>query len=77
MMLSARNITDNVLAGLRARYSMVERANDKLKVSGRDLDFREIVDYLHSQGVTVYSAAVEQPTLEDVFLDITEKALRE
>jgi len=35
------------------------------------------VDYLHSRGVTVYSAVLEQPTLEDVFIQITGKKLRD
>jgi ABC-2 type transport system ATP-binding protein len=77
MIVSAGNVTSAVLDGLRAKYLMVEEGDEELKVSDKDLDFKEITDYLHSQGVTVYSAALEQPTLEDVFLDITGKALRE
>lgn len=77
MIVSAGNVTSTVLAGLRAKYLRVEESAEELKVSDKDLDFKEIVDYLHSQGVTVYSAALEQPTLEDVFLSITGKALRE
>ena len=77
MIVSAGNVTSAVLAGLRAKYLRVEEGDEELKVSDKDLDFKEIIDYLHSQGVTVYSAALEQPTLEDVFLDITGKALRE
>ena len=77
MIVSAGNVTSAVLDGLRAKYLRVEEGDEELKVSDKDLDFKEITDYLHSQGVTVYSAALEQPTLEDVFLDITGKALRE
>ncbi len=77
MIVSAGNVTSTVLAGLRAKYLRVEESDEELKLSHKDLDFKEIVDYLHSQGVTVYSAALEQPTLEDVFLSITGKALRE
>ena len=77
MIVSAGNVTSAVLAGLRAKYLRVEESDKELKISHKDLDFKEIIDYLHSQGVTVYSAALEQPTLEDVFLSITGKALRE
>jgi ABC-2 type transport system ATP-binding protein len=77
MIVSAGNVTSAVLAGLRAKYLRVEEGDEELKLSDKDLDFKEIIDYLHSQGVTVYSAALEQPTLEDVFLSITGKALRE
>jgi len=77
MIVSAGNVTPAVLAELRAKYLRVEASDEELKLSDKDLDFKEIIDYLHSQGVTVYSAALEQPTLEDVFLSITGKALRE
>ena len=77
MIISARNVSAEVLTRLQARYLRVEQEDEKLKVSHKGLDFREITDYLHSQGVTVYSAALEQPTLEDVFLSITGRGLRE
>lgn len=77
MTISAANLTPIVLQGLHSKYPMVELADERLRISGDDLNFREIIDYLHSQGVTVYSAALEQPTLEDVFLNITGKELRD
>jgi len=55
----------------------LEMVKEKLRISHKDLDFKEIVDYLHSRGVTVYSAALDQPTLEDVFIQITGKKLRD
>jgi ABC-2 type transport system ATP-binding protein len=77
MVVSAENLTAEVIADLHSRYSRVEKANEKLRIFHKDLDFKEIVDYLHSKGVTVYSAALEQPTLEDVFIQITGKRLRD
>ncbi|HEY4712105.1 MAG TPA: DUF4162 domain-containing protein, partial [Dehalococcoidia bacterium] len=77
MVVSTRNITAEVIADLQSKYSRVEEVNGELKISHKDLDFKEIVDYLHSRGVTVYSAALEQPTLEDVFIQITGKKLRD
>jgi len=79
MIISAENLSDKVTEGLRTRgmHVEVDKATSKLKVSGKDLNFREVVDYLHSQDVTIHSASLEQPTLEDVFLRITGKELRE
>ena len=79
MIISAENLSDKVTEGLRTggRYAELDEASGKLRVSGKDLDFKEIIDYLHSQGVTIYSTALEQPALEDVFLQITGKELRE
>lgn len=79
VIVSAESLSAQVVEGLRTRgrYAEVDHASGKLKVSGKDLNLREVVDYLHSRDVTVYSASQEQPTLEDVFLQITGKQLRE
>ncbi len=77
IVISAENLTAEVMKDLQSRYSRVEKVNGELRISHKDLDFKEIVDYLHSRGVTVYSAALEQPTLEDVFIQITGKKLRD
>lgn len=77
MVISAENLAAEVIDDLRSKYSWVEEVNGGLKISHKDLNFKEIVDYLHSRGVVVYSAALEQPTLEDVFIQITGKKLRD
>lgn len=79
MIISAENLSAEAIDGLRTkdRYAEVDSASGNLRVWGKDLNFREIMDYLHSQGIVVRSAALEQPTLEDVFLQITGKELRE
>jgi len=79
MIISAENLSAEAIDGLRTkdRCAEVDSASGNLRVSGKELNFREIMDYLHSQGIVVRSAALEQPTLEDVFLQITGKELRE
>jgi ABC-2 type transport system ATP-binding protein len=77
MVVSTENLTAEVISDLQSKYSRLEMAKGRLKIYHKDLDFKEIVDYLHSRGVTVYSAALEQPTLEDVFIQITGKELRD
>jgi len=77
MVVTAENITAEIIADLQSKYSRLEKVKEKLRISHKDLDFKEIVDYLHSRGVTVYSAVLEQPTLEDVFIQITGKKLRD
>ena len=77
MVVSTGNLTAEVLEHLHSEYSRVTTTKGKLKISHKDLHFKEIVDYLHSRGVTVYSATIEQPTLEDVFIHITGKKLRD
>jgi ABC-2 type transport system ATP-binding protein len=77
MVVSTENLTAEVIADLHSKYSRVAMTKGELKISHKNLDFKEIVDYLHSRGVTVYSAVLEQPTLEDVFIQITGKKLRD
>jgi ABC-2 type transport system ATP-binding protein len=77
MVVSTDNLSAEVIADLQGKYSRLEMAKGRLKIYHKDLDFKEIVDYLHSRGVTVYSAALEQPTLEDIFIQITGKRLRD
>jgi ABC-2 type transport system ATP-binding protein len=77
MVVSTEHLTAEVIADLHSKYSRVAVSKGDLKISHKDLNFKEIVDYLHSRGVAVYSAALEQPTLEDVFIQITGKKLRD
>jgi ABC-2 type transport system ATP-binding protein len=77
MVVSTEHLTAEVIADLHSKYSRVAVTKGQLKISHKDLDFKEIVDYLHSQGVILHSAALEQPTLEDVFIQITGKELRD
>ena len=77
MVVTAENLTAEVIADLHSKYSRVAVTKGQLKISHKDLDFKQIVDYLHSRGVVLHSAALEQPTLEDVFIQITGKELRD
>lgn len=77
ILISAENITAEIMHRLKGRYSQVKEVDGKLRISDENLDFRELTDYLHSNGATVRSAALEEPTLEDVFIHLTGKELRD
>lgn len=77
MLILAENITPEIMQGLKARYPEVEEVDEKLRISDENLDFRELTDYLHSNGATIRSAALEEPSLEDVFIKLTGKELRD
>jgi ABC-2 type transport system ATP-binding protein len=77
MIVSARNLTQKVVDEMRSRYAEVSISDDTMLVTDSQLDFREIVDRLQSAGATVRSAHIKEPTLEDVFLNLTGKELRE
>jgi len=77
MIVYAWNLTRNVINEMRSRYEEVQVTDGTMTIIGKELDFREIVDLLHSSGAVVRSAYIKEPTLEDVFLQITGKELRE
>jgi ABC-2 type transport system ATP-binding protein len=77
MLISAENITAEIMHRLKGRYYQVKEVDGKLRISDEKLDFRELTDYLHSKGATVRSATLEEPTLEDIFIQLTGKELRE
>ena len=77
MLILAENITPEIINGLKDRYFQVKEVEGKLRISDENLDFRELTDYLHSSGAIVRSMALEEPTLEDVFIQLTGKELRE
>jgi ABC-2 type transport system ATP-binding protein len=77
MLILAENVTPEIMQGLKSRYSQVIEVEGKLRISDENLDFRELTNYLHSNGAVVHSAALEEPTLEDVFIHLTGKEIRE
>ncbi len=77
MVISAQNLTQKVIDEMRSKYAEVSVSDDTMLITDRQLDFREIVDRLQSAGATVRSAYIKEPTLEDVFLNLTGKELRE
>ena len=77
MVIQAPDITEAAIEKIRGKYAEVEVTGDTLKISEKELSFQEIVDTLHTAGVAVRSAYMKEPTLDDVFLQITGKELRE
>jgi len=77
MIIYAWNLTQKVINEMRSKYAEVTVTNGTMMITDRQLDFKEIVDRLHSSGAIVRSAYMKEPTLDDVFLHVTGKELRE
>jgi ABC-2 type transport system ATP-binding protein len=77
MVIQAQSFTQKVINEMRSRYEEVEVNEDRMIISDKKLVFQEIVDLLHDSGTMVSSASMKEPTLDDVFLHITGKELRE
>jgi len=77
MIIHAWNLTQKAIIEMRSKYAEVKISDSTITVTDKHLDFKEIVDRLHSLGALVRSAYIKEPTLEDVFLHITGKELRD
>jgi ABC-2 type transport system ATP-binding protein len=77
MVVKARNLTVNVIDSLRKIYPEVKEIEDGIEIKGREVSFSDIVDYLRPKGVVIESTAQKRITLDDVFLHLTGKELRE
>ncbi|MBI2850766.1 MAG: ATP-binding cassette domain-containing protein [Chloroflexi bacterium] len=77
MIVYAWNLTRKAIAEMKSKYAEVTVTDGTMQITDKQLDFREVVDRLHGAGAFVRSAYVKEPTLEDVFLRITGKELRE
>jgi len=77
MIVAAQNLTRKIADDMRGKYAEVILSDDTILITDRQLDFKEIVDILQSSGAIVRSAYIKEPTLDDVFLNVTGKELRE
>jgi ABC-2 type transport system ATP-binding protein len=77
IVVEGKSITPEVIASLRSKYAEVNEVNGGLRIAHQTLDFKELTEYLYSLGVTISSATLEQPSLEDVFLQITGREYRD
>ncbi len=75
--IETASIQREVVKELQERYSQVTQQGKTVRVSSAELDLKEVVDYLYSLGASVSSISFEQPTLEDVFLHVTGRELRD
>ena len=77
MVVKAKNLTLDVIEGLKEIYPEAKVTEDGIEIRAKELGFYEIVDYLRPKGVAIQSICLKQPTLDDVFLHLTGKELRE
>jgi ABC-2 type transport system ATP-binding protein len=77
MVVTALDLTQKIIGEMRSRYEDVEVTDNTITVSDKRIEFKQVVDLLHSSGAVIRSAYFKEPTLEDVFLHITGRGLRE
>ena len=77
MIVKAKNLTTDTINGLREMYPEVKEIENGVEIKAKEVSFSEIVDYLRPKGVEIESTSQKQITLDDVFLHLTGKELRE
>jgi len=77
MVVKAKNLPPDAIEGLKEIYPEVKATEDGIEIRAKELSFYEIVDYLRPRGVVIQSMSLKQPTLDDIFLHLTGKELRE
>lgn len=77
MVVKAKNLPPDVIEGLKEIYPEVKTTEGGIEIRAKELGFYEIVDYLRPRGVAIQSTSLKQPSLDDVFLHLTGKELRE
>jgi len=77
MVVKAKNLPPDAIEGLKEIYPEVKVTEGGIEIRAKELSFYEIVDYLRPRGVAIQSTSLKQPTLDDVFLHLTGKELRE
>ncbi|MFC2014629.1 ATP-binding cassette domain-containing protein [Chloroflexota bacterium] len=77
MVVKAKNLTDDAIEGLREIYPEVREIEGGVEIKGKEVSFSDVVDYLRPKGAEIESTSLKQITLDDVFLRLTGKELRE
>ena len=77
MVVKAKNLTTDAIEGLRKIYPEVKEVEDGVEIKAKEVNFSEVVDYLRPRGVAIESTSLKEVTLDDVFLHLTGKELRE
>jgi len=77
MVVEATGVTDEALHALRQIYPDVSVIDGGLEIEAADVSVYDVGDCLRPFGVAIRSTALKQVTLDDVFLELTGKELRE
>jgi ABC-2 type transport system ATP-binding protein len=75
--IKASGLTEEAVAALRDLYPALTRTDGGVGVTAEQVDLWRIEDVLRPRGITVESVQRQQVTLDDVFLELTGKQMRE
>jgi ABC-2 type transport system ATP-binding protein len=77
MVVETAGLTDAALAALRGRYPRVRRTDSGVEIEADEVSLYDLEDVLRPLGIVIHATYRRQVTLDDVFLELTGKQLRE
>ena len=77
MVVEAKNLTDEAIESLRERYAVVRAIQGGVEIEGGEVSLYDIEDCLRPRGIAIQATYKRGATLDDVFLELTGKQLRE
>ena len=77
MMVEASNVTPEALAALQQVYPSTRPVTGGMEIEAEHVSVYEVGDCLRPFGVEIHSTATRRVSLDDVFLELTGKELRE
>jgi hypothetical protein len=75
--VEAEHLTDDAVEALRRMYPSVRAVPGGVEIEGDGVRLYDIEDCLRPRGVVIQSTYRKQATLDDVFLHLTGRQLRE
>jgi ABC-2 type transport system ATP-binding protein len=77
MVVECADLNDEAVDALRQVYPNLTRSDGGIEIRAERVDLYDIMDVLRPRGITIDSSHRKQVTLDDVFLELTGKQLRE
>jgi len=77
MVVEAADLNDEAVEALRKLYPDLTRTDAGVEIRAEEVDLYDIQDVLRPRGIAVDSSHRKKVTLDDVFLELTGKRLRE
>ena len=77
IVIKTKNIPDDIVKGIKEMYSDVVFKDNKIEIKARQLNVDKIVDYLRSNQVKIEGISMKEPSLDDVFLELTAEGVNQ
>jgi ABC-2 type transport system ATP-binding protein len=75
LQISTENLPEKVLDSFTGRGINAVRTSNGLDIYMADLDFYGIIELLHQQNIVITGIRLKEPTLDDIFIQLTGKGV--